>query len=183
MQALEPTGVFARNLAECLALQLKERDRFDPAMQALVEHLPALAKHDFPLLRRVCGIDDEDLSDMIAEIKRLQTQAGARLRGSASRAGNCRRPRHRGNFGWHVQLNTEALPRVLVNEVYAAEIRRTTRREEDRQYISTQLQAANWLTKSLEQRARTILNVASEIVRRQDTFLLEGVSDLKPAQP
>ena len=84
------------------------------------------------------------------------------------------------DFGWRVELNTRALPRVLVNEVYAAEIRRGAKRDEDRQYVSTQLQSANWLTKSLEQRARTILNVASEIVRRQDAFLLEGVSGLRP---
>ena len=181
MQALEPTGVFARNLAECLALQLKERDRFDPAMQALVEHLPALAKHDFPLLRRVCGVDDEDLSDMIAEIKRLEPKPGRAFGDPpAAPAIPDVHVTAAADLGWRVELNTRALPRVLVNEVYAAEIRRGAKREEDRQYVSTQLQAANWLTKSLEQRARTILNVASEIVRRQDSFLLEGVSGLKP---
>src|SRR6185312_13811374 len=84
------------------------------------------------------------------------------------------------DFGWRVELNTRALPRVLVNEVYAAEIRRGAKRDEDRQYVSAQLQAANWLTRSLEQRARTILSVASEIVRRQDAFLVEGVKGLKP---
>jgi RNA polymerase sigma-54 factor len=181
MQCLEPTGVFARSLAECLALQLKERDRFDPAMQALVENLPALAKRDFPLLRRVCGVDDEDLRDMIAEIRRLEPKPGRAF-------GDPPAPPAipdvyvtlAPDFGWRVELNTRALPRVLVNEVYAAEIRRGAKRDEDRQYVSTQLQAANWLTKSLEQRARTILNVASEIVRRQDSFLLEGVSGLKP---
>jgi len=181
MQALEPTGVFARSLAECLALQLKERDRFDPAMQALVEHLPALAKHDFALLRRVCGVDDEDLSDMIAEIRRLEPKPGRAFGDPpAAPAIPDVHVTAAANLGWRVELNTRALPRVLVNEVYAAEIRRGAKREEDRQYVSTQLQAANWLTKSLEQRARTILNVASEIVRRQDSFLLEGVSGLKP---
>jgi RNA polymerase sigma-54 factor len=181
MQALEPTGVFARSLAECLALQLKERDRFDPAMQALVEHLPALAKHDFPLLRRVCGVNDEDLSDMIAEVRRLEPKPGRAFGDPpAAPAIPDVTVTAAPNLGWRVELNTRALPRVLVNEVYAAEIRRGAKREEDRQYVSTQLQAANWLTKSLEQRARTILNVASEIVRRQDSFLLEGVSGLKP---
>jgi RNA polymerase sigma-54 factor len=149
MQVLEPTGVFARSLSECLTLQLRERDRFDPAMEALIENLPALAKRDFAHLRRVCEVDDEDLHDMISEIKR-------------------------------VELNSQALPRVLVNEVYAALIRRGAKRDEDKQYVSAQLQSANWLTKSLEQRARTILNVASEIVRWQDAFLVRGVSGLKP---
>src|SRR5271169_503088 len=181
MQALEPTGVFARNLAECLALQLKERDRFDPAMQALIENLPALAKRDFAVLRRVCGVDDEDLIDMISEIKRLEPKPG-RAYGEAP--GALAIPdvyvTAAPDRTWRVELNSQALPRVLVNDVYAANIRRGAKRDEDKQYISAQLQSANWLTKSLEQRARTILNVASEIVRRQDSFLIEGVSGLKP---
>jgi len=181
MQTLEPTGVFARSLAECLALQLRERDRFDPAMQALVENLPALARRDFPLLRRLCGVDDEDLRDMFAEIRRLEPKPGRAFGDPpAAPAIPDVYVTASADFGWRVELNTRALPRVLVNEVYAAEIRRGAKRDEDRQYVSTHLQAANWLTKSLEQRARTILNVASEIVRRQDSFLIEGVSGLRP---
>ncbi len=181
MQTLEPTGVFARSLGECLALQLRERDRFDPAMQAFIENLPALARRDFPLLRRVCGVDDEDLRDMLAEIRRLEPKPGRAFGDPpAAPAIPDVHVTAAQDLGWRIELNTRALPRVLVNEVYAAEIRRGAKRDEDRQYISTQLQAANWLTKSLEQRARTILNVASEIVRRQDSFLLEGVSGLRP---
>jgi RNA polymerase sigma-54 factor len=181
MQTLEPTGVFARSLAECLTLQLRERDRFDPAMQVLIENLPALARRDFPLLRRLCGVDDEDLLDMIAEIKRLEPKPG---RAFGDTPGPPAIPDVYVTPGpdrtWRVELNAQALPRVLVNETYAATIRRGAKREEDKQYVSAQLQSANWLTKSLEQRARTILNVASEIVRRQDSFLIEGVSRLKP---
>ncbi len=181
MQTLEPTGVFARSLAECLALQLRERDRFDPAMQALIENLPALARRDFPVLRRLCGVDDEDLRDMLAEIKRLEPKPGRAFGDPpAAPAIPDVHVTAAPDFGWRVELNTRALPRVLVNEVYAAEIRRGAKRDEDRQYVTTQLQSANWLTKSLEQRARTILNVASEIVRRQDAFLLQGVSGLRP---
>jgi RNA polymerase sigma-54 factor len=181
MQSLEPTGVFARDLAECLKLQLIERDRFDPAMAALVDNLPALAKRDFAALRRLCGVDDEDLADMIAEIKRLDPKPGRAFAGApeplaipdviVARAHDS---------SWRVELNAEALPRVLVNESYAAIVKRGGAREDDRQYISTQLQNAHWLTKSLEQRARTILNVASEIVRRQDAFLVDGVVALRP---
>ncbi len=181
MQTLEPTGVFARSLAECLTLQLRERDRFDPAMQALIENLPGLARRDFPLLRRVCGVDDEDLVDMIAEVRRLEPKPG-RAFGDPPAA-----PAIPDVYvtaapdrSWRVELNGQALPRVLVNETFAVAIRRGARREEDKQYVSAQLQSASWLTKSLEQRARTILNVASEIVRRQDSFLVQGVSGLKP---
>ncbi len=181
LQTLEPTGVFARDLAECLALQLRERDRYDPAMRALVENLPALAKRDMALLRRVCGVDDEDLADMIREIKRLDPKPG---RGFGVSVEPTAIPdvyvTAAPDSTWRVELNSEALPRVLVNESYAANIKRGASREEDRQYISTHLQSANWLTKSLEQRARTILNVASEIVRRQDSFLIDGVTGLRP---
>jgi RNA polymerase sigma-54 factor len=181
MQTLEPTGVFARDLAECLALQLIERDRYDPAMRALIENLPALAKRDMALLRRVCGVDDEDLADMVAEIKRLDPKPG---RGFGASLEPTAIPdvfvTAAPDSAWRVELNSEALPRVLVNESYAAHIKRGAAREADRQYISTHLQSANWLTKSLEQRARTILNVASEIVRRQDSFLMIGVTGLRP---
>ena len=184
MQGLEPTGVFARNLAECLALQLREHDRFDPAMQALIDNLPALARRDYAVLRRVCGVDDEDLLDMIDEIKRLEPKPGRAFGDPPGRAGNSRRLCQRGRDGtWRVELNSQALPRVLVNDVYAAEIRRGAKRDEDKQYISAQLQSANWLAKSLEQRARTILNVATEIVRRQDAFFIEGVVRAEAAQP
>jgi RNA polymerase sigma-54 factor len=181
LQGLEPTGVFARSLAECLALQLIERDRFDPAMRALIENLPTLAKRDLPALRRACGVGDEDLADMIDEIRRLDPKPGRGFGAAVEPPAIpdvfvTAAPDH----SWRVELNSEALPRVLVNETYAARIKRGASREEDRQYLSANLQTANWLTKSLEQRARTILNVASEIVRRQDGFLVDGVAGLRP---
>ena len=181
LQGLEPTGVFARDLAECLALQLIERDRYDPAMQALIANLPALARRDFATIRRACGVDDDDIAEMVAEIRRLDPKPG-RAFGALVEP-----PAIPDVFvtaapdnSWRVELNSEALPRVLVNETYAAKIKRNAGREEDRQFLSSSLQTANWLTKSLEQRARTILNVASEIVRRQDGFFIGGVAALRP---
>ena len=181
LQGLEPTGVFARSLAECLKLQLIERDRFDPAMQALIENLPALARRDLAQLRRACGVGDDDIFDMIAEIKRLDPKPGRSFGGAVEPLAIpdvfvTQAP----NGAWRVELNSEALPRVLINETYATTIRRGAAREADKQYVTAQLQSAHWLTKSLEQRARTILNVAAEIVRRQDGFLVEGVAGLKP---
>jgi len=181
LQTLEPTGVFARDLAECLKLQLIERDRFDPAMAALVANLPLLARREMAALKKICGVDDEDMAEMIGEIRRLDPKPGRAYGGTSEplaipdvlvTAAQ--------NAGWRVELNPNALPRVLVNETYAAIVKRGATRDEDKQYISAQLQSAHWLTKSLEQRARTILNVATEIVRRQDAFLIEGVASLKP---
>ena len=181
LQGLEPTGVFARSLAECLALQLIERDRCDPAMQALIANLPALARRDFATLRRVCGVDDEDLGDMIAEIRRLDPKPGRAFGAPVEPPAIpdvfvTAAPDH----SWRVERNSEALPRVLINETYATRVKRNAGREQDRQFLSSNLQTANWLTKSLEQRARTILNVASEIVRRQDAFFVVGVAGLRP---
>ncbi len=181
VQTFEPTGIGARDLAECLALQLRELDRFDPAMQAMVANLPLVARRDFAALRKICGVDDEDLTDMFAEIRRLDPKPGRAFGGSivqpvapdvivrAARDGS-----------WLIELNSGALPRVLVNQTYAATVSRKGVADEDKTFLSQCLQTANWLTKSLEQRARTILKVSTEIVRRQDAFLAEGVEHLRP---
>jgi RNA polymerase sigma-54 factor len=181
LQGLEPTGVFARNLAECLSLQLIERDRFDPAMQALIANLPLLAKRDFAQLRRLCGVDDQDLVDMVGEIRRLEPKPGRPFGGTPPQLAVAdvfvtATP----DGAWRIELNSDALPRVLVNEIYATTIKRGKSSEADRQFLAVNLQNANWLTKSLEQRARTILKVASEIVRRQDAFFTQGVVGLRP---
>jgi RNA polymerase sigma-54 factor len=181
LQQLEPTGVFARNLAECLSLQLIERDRFDPAMRVLVANLPLLAKRDHAALRRLCSVDDEDLSDMIAEIRRLEPKPGRAFGAPPEQLATADvfvslAP----DNSWRIELNSEALPRVLVNETYSATIKRGRSNEADRLFLAANLQSANWLTKSLEQRARTILKVATEIVRRQDAFFIEGVVGLRP---
>jgi RNA polymerase sigma-54 factor len=181
VQGLEPTGVFARNLAECLSLQLIERNRFDPAMQALVANLPLLAKRDHAQLRRLCGIGDEDLEDMIAEIRRLEPKPGRPFGAAPTQMAIADVFVDEAPDGsWRIELNSDALPRVLVNETYATTIKRGKASEADRLFLANNLQNANWLTKSLEQRARTILKVAAEIVRRQDAFFAEGVVGLRP---
>jgi RNA polymerase sigma-54 factor len=181
VHSFEPTGIGARNLAECLTLQLRENDRFDPAMACLVDHLNLLAKRDYAALRRLCRVDEDDLADMIAEIRRLDPKPG-RLYGAGpvqtvvpdvyvwlAQDG-----------GWNVELNSEVLPRVLVNQTYYAKVNGNKANEADRSFVANCLQTANWLTKSLEQRARTILKVSSEIVRQQDAFFAKGVQHLRP---
>jgi RNA polymerase sigma-54 factor len=181
MQGFDPCGVFARDLRECLALQLKERDRYDPAMAALIENLDLLAAHDLPQLKRVCAVSDEDLCDMIQEVKRLNPKPGLKYGASPSQPivpDVLIRPLPDGN--WHVELNTETLPRVLVNQSYYACVSKTPMKKEDKSYLVECMQTANWLVKSLDQRARTILKVAREIVRQQDGFFVHGVAQLRP---
>jgi RNA polymerase sigma-54 factor len=179
IQGFDPSGVGARDLAECLAIQLRERDRFDPAMQALVGHLDLLAKRDFAALRKICKVDEEDIFDMLGEIRRLDPKPG-RAFGGGSIAPVLPdvivRPVPGGS--WHVELNTDVLPRLVVNHSYTTRVGKG--KEADRNFISACCRTANWLTKSLEQRARTILKVSSEIVRQQDGFLAHGVEYLRP---
>ncbi|MBN4096087.1 MULTISPECIES: RNA polymerase factor sigma-54 [Methylobacterium] len=181
VQTFDPPGIAARDLAECLAIQLRERDRFDPAMQALVSRLDLVAKRDFAALRRLCGVDDEDLVDMLGEIRRLDPKPG---RAFGSSAVEVLVPdvfvRAAPDGSWLVELNSEALPRVLVNQSYYARVSRNAAAEGDKAFLSEALQNANWLTRSLEQRARTILKVATEIVRQQDGFFVHGVTHLRP---
>jgi len=181
LQTFDPAGICARDLAECLALQLKERDRFDPAMQALVARLDLLAKRDFAGLKKACGVGDEDLADMIAEIRRLNPKPGLAF-GSAIVQPIVPdvfvRPAPDG--GWIVELNSDTLPKVLVNQSYYAEVSATARGDTDKSYLSECLQSATWLVRALDQRARTILKVSNEIVRQQDGFFARGVEHLRP---
>jgi RNA polymerase sigma-54 factor len=181
VQTFDPTGVAARSLAECLALQLKEQDRYDPIMALLVDNLGLLATHNLNALRRAVGVDADELAEMIQELKSLDPKPGLRfgridvqpvlpdVNVRAARDGS-----------WIVELNSDTLPRVLVNRSYYTLVSKTTRTEKDKGYLVECLQNANWLVKSLDQRARTILKVAEEIVRQQDGFLTHGIAHMRP---
>jgi len=181
VQTLDPSGVGARDLAECLAIQLRERDRFDPAMEIFVANLPLVAKRDFAQLSKLCGVDEEDILDMAAELRRLDPKPGRAFGDPPTQTLVADViVRAAGDGSWHVELNSDALPRVLLNHTYAAKVSAHAKGEADKSFISTCMQNANWLLKSLEQRQRTILKVASEIVRLQDAFLAHGVEHLRP---
>jgi RNA polymerase sigma-54 factor len=181
LQGFDPPGVFARDLAECLALQLKDQNRYDPQIAKLLDNLALLGGHNLAALKRAVGVDSEELADMIAEIKRLNPKPGLQF-------GTVQiqpvlpdvmvRPAR--DSSWIVELNNDTLPRVLVNRSYYTTVSKSAHSEKDRGYLIDCLQSANWLAKSLDQRARTILRVAEEIVRQQDGFLTYGIAHLKP---
>ena len=181
LQSFDPPGVFARDLKECLAIQLRELDRLDPAMETMLEHLDLLAHHEGERLMKLCGVNKEDLTDMIAEIRALNPKPGLVFDAAVIQTiipDVLMRSRRDGD--WIVELNSESLPRVLVNNAYYQRISGEARKKEEKQYISEQFQSASWLVKSLHQRATTILRVASEIVRQQDSFFRHGVQHLRP---
>jgi RNA polymerase sigma-54 factor len=181
LQTFEPLGVCARNLTECLTIQLKERNRFDPAMQALVGHLDLLAKRDLGALRRLCGVSDEDLTDMIGEIRNLNPKPGLAFGSTVVQ------PivpdvyvRAAPDGTWQVELNSDTLPKVLINQRYYTQVSKSTHSDKEKAYIADCLQTATWLVRALDQRAKTILKVSSEIVRQQDGFFAKGVQHLRP---
>jgi RNA polymerase sigma-54 factor len=184
--AAEPAGLFARDLAECLAIQLRRRDRFDPVIAAVLAHLPLLARRDFAALARLTGEDEAGVLDILREIRTLDPRPGAGL-GIGAGLGRTEavlpdvvvRAMANG-AGWQVDLNAAAFPRLLVDQRYVQTVLAGSPSADERAFVSRCQQNATWLARSLDQRARTILKVATEIVRRQDGFLHEGVSGLKP---
>ncbi len=181
LQGFDPVGVGARDLAECLSLQLKAKDRLDPAMAMLLTRLDLLARRDMAGLSALCGVDAEDIADMIAEIRDLNPKPGLAFGAEQVapvipdvfvRVGP--------DGAWLVELNSDTLPRLLVNSRYYAKVNKSARDKDSKTYLTDCLNTANWLVKSLDQRARTIVKVASEIVRQQDAFLTHGVRHLRP---
>jgi RNA polymerase sigma-54 factor len=181
VQSLDPTGVGARTLGECLALQAKEADRYDPCMERLIDNLDLVARGEFARLKRMCDVDDEDFADMLAELRGYDPKPGLKFGGREREpvvpdilisAG----PKN----GWNIALNEATLPRLVVNRSYYVELRGGCQDKASKSWLGEKLADANWLIKALDQRQKTILKVAAEIVKQQDGFFRKGVSMLKP---
>ena len=181
VQTFDPTGVAARSLSECIALQAREADRYDPAMARLIDNLDLLARGEVPRLKRMCGVDDEDFSDMLAELRSYDPKPGLKF---AKGGGDPVTPDvlilARADGGWDISINQDTLPRLIVNRSYYVEMKGACDDKSARGWLSEKLADANWLIKALDQRQRTILKVAAELVKQQEGFFRHGVSQLKP---
>ncbi len=181
IQTFDPTGVGARTLGECIALQAREADRYDPAMAALIDHLDLVARGERARLKRICGVDDEDLADMIRELRDYDPKPGCRFGGEPAAAVVPDIFIARTAAGWAIEINAATLPRVLVNRSYYAELSNAGGGDKaSKAWLSDCLASANWLVKALDQRQRTIIKVAAEIVKQQEAFFLHGVAHLRP---
>jgi RNA polymerase sigma-54 factor len=180
VQDLDPPGVGARSLAECLALQAKAADRYDPAMARLIDNLELLSKGRTGDLKRICGVDDEDLADMIRELRSYDPKPGCRFSSAAAEEVTPDVFVRQTRSGFTVELNQATLPRLLVNRRYYQELKSGPQDKASRAWLSECLQSASWLVKALDQRARTIVKVVSEIVKRQRGFFERGVAAMKP---
>jgi RNA polymerase sigma-54 factor len=181
LQGFDPLGVAARDLAECLRIQLKAKDRLDPAMAAFLTRLDLVARRETAALCAICGVDAEDIADMIREIRELTPKPGLAFGSEPVQPVVPDVFVKEGPDGaWHIELNSDTLPRLLVNARYYNKVSTGARDKDSKTYLTECLNSANWLVKSLDQRARTIMKVASEIVRQQDGFLTYGVRHLRP---
>ncbi len=184
LKRFDPTGVFAADLPECLSLQLDEVGALDEPMQILLKNLPLLAQHDVKKLAKLCGVQDIDIADMAELIRTLNPRPSSRFDHVVAQTAipdvlMKTLPKAVGG-GWRVELNADTLPRMLVNQQYFTDVSARTKEKEEREYLTSQLANATWLVRALDQRAQTILKVASEIVERQDGFFLYGIEFLKP---
>lgn len=179
VQTFDPSGVAARDLAECIAIQAREADRYDPAMARMIAHLDLVARGAFPQLKRICGVDDEDLGDMIRELRGYDPKPGLRFGSSPSQTVVPDLYVRRLAKGWAVEINGGTLPRLLVNRRYYTELSQGAAAK-SKAWLSEQLAGANWLVRALDQRQRTIVKVASAIVLQQEGFFLHGVAHMRP---
>jgi RNA polymerase sigma-54 factor len=180
LQNFEPAGIFARNLAECLSLQLRDKNYYNEQFAMFLQHLPLLAEGKIDELRKICKISDKQLSNMIRIIKELNPKPGSDFVRETTYymipEVFVRKEKDR----FIIELNNEILPKLLIDRHYYSEVRKKTTNKEQQKYLSDQLYTANWLIKSLDQRAQTILRVATEIVAFQQDFFNNGIMHLKP---
>ncbi|OYY68548.1 MAG: RNA polymerase sigma-54 factor [Sphingomonadales bacterium 28-55-16] len=177
LHRFDPTGVGARNLSECLSLQAKDADRYDPCMARLIDNLDLVAKGAFEQLKRMCRVDDEDLHDMLIELRSYDPKPGCRFESEDSMAVTPDiyvTPR---GDGWVIELNSANLPRLLINRNYVAELGQD---KATKAWLSDCMADANWLIKAMDQRQRTIVKVATEVVKQQEGFFRRGVAHLRP---
>lgn len=180
LQHLEPAGLFARDLSECLRLQLREKDRLDPAMDGLVSNLDLVASAEWNKLGRICGVGEEDIREMCREIRELNPKPGLAFERSVAAGWQPDVFVRRTPEGFRLEINPEAMPRVLFHRAYYSEIVSKTKDKAEKKVLTEYAQSANWLVRALEQRAKNMLAVATEIITEQHAFLEHGVYYLKP---
>ena len=179
MKGFEPSGIFATSLGECLTIQLKDINRYDPSIAELLKNLPLLATGKYKELKQLCQASDEDLATMIADIKSLNPKPAASYEhDTTSYIVPDVFVRRQKNGNYQVELNSLSLPRLLINHHYYSEL--SNKDKNAKRYLKENLSSANFLIKAMHQRATTILRVSEEIVRQQRDFFDYGIEKLRP---
>jgi RNA polymerase sigma-54 factor len=180
VQTLDPAGVGARSLGECLSLQLAQLDAATPgrdlALAIVRDHLQAVADKNLAAMRRALGCDEDDLQVALALVRGCHPRPGSAFEGAQPEFIVPDVFIRRTDQGWSVELNASSLPRLKVNQGYAGLVSRSA----DYASLRAQLQEARWLIRSLEIRNETLLKVARSIVQRQSAFLERGDEAMQP---
>ncbi|MBF0462184.1 MAG: RNA polymerase factor sigma-54 [Magnetococcales bacterium] len=179
IQSFEPAGVGARNLAECLLLQLKNRKQAHPPYTTLLEHLEDLARRDFRKLKRVLKVTDDELQDAVELIQSLNPKPGLAFGSDQTNYISPDVYVRKLDGQWIVEVNTDVMPKLRVNREYDHALNGRIS-VQDKRFLVENARSAQWLIKSLEQRSSTIYRVAESIVRFQKDFLEYGREYLKP---
>ena len=181
LRTMEPAGLFAGSLAQCLALQLEDRGEMTPVLGKLLAHIDLLGDGDLDGLALACGVGADDLDPLIASLRHLNPHPGAAF---ADEHVETRVPdlllRPTPGGGWTLELNPETLPQTMVDRAYAAELRAGRLTSDERRFIREQMQAASWLVRAIEQRATTLLTVAAEALRHQEASLTDPAIPRRP---
>ena len=180
MQNFEPNGVFARNLKECLIIQLKNEDKLNNSKKKLIENLELLGEGNLKELQKITNLREEELKENIKSIRLLNPKPGTKYSDENSIIFNPDVIVAKNNENWEVELNNSTLPKVTVNEEYVNEIEGLNCSESDKKYITENLNSAKWLIKAIQQRNTTTLKISAEIVNQQKLFFEKGKKYLKP---
>ncbi|MBW6418519.1 RNA polymerase factor sigma-54 [Celeribacter sp. PS-C1] len=181
IQGFDPAGVGARDLGECLKIQLEDLGKLRPEMEIMLDHIDLLAKFDISRLASLTGTSRDAVLEMAKEIRTLDPKPGRKFDDSPTLSAYPDILVNRTRDGRvTVELNSALLPRVLVDRQYYAEIKTQRLNEQDKRFVVDCMKNAGWLTKNLDQRAQTILKIATEIARKQDRFLRDGPEHLRP---
>jgi RNA polymerase sigma-54 factor len=181
IQGFEPSGVGARSLGECLRIQLSDHGTLTEGIDLFLQNLNLLGQNKLAELKAITNLGDEGLRDAVATIRKLNPKPGLAY---GSEQVQVVIPdvyvTESPDGGWKVELNAETLPRVIANETYFTQLSKENKSEDGKKFLQEQIADANWLVRSLDQRARTILKVSAEIVSYQDAFFAYGIRHLKP---
>ena len=180
MQNFEPNGVFARNLKECLKIQLRNNQTLDKNKEIIIDNLELLGSGSIKALQKLTDSKEEDLKDNIRLIRSLDPKPGRKYNSDPDNIFHPDVIVTKNNTDWSVELNEGTLPKITVNEDYAKEIENLDCKDSDKKFINESLNSARWLLKAIQQRNITTLKISSEIVNQQKLFFEKGKKFLKP---
>ena len=180
MQTFEPNGVFARNLKECLKIQLKNTEKFDSNKNIIIDNIEMLGSGNIRGLQKLTTLNEEGLKEQIKLIRSLDPKPGRKYSNDSDNIFHPDVLVSKNNSEWSVELNQGTLPKITINEDYVKEIESLQCGESDKKFINESLNSARWLLKAIQQRNLTTLKISSEIVNQQKEFFEKGKKYLKP---